>query len=284
MTGGGVSRLCEPNAGVPSAFGSENRAILVLVTLLVCWLSLALRCGADEVGVAPGAETAQTLRMSDLPEPPAELRAFLTRGKVTFLIGGERPSVTDPGRSTGAKLGDFDAESQFRLSYSFQSRSEWRWANRSGARRLNITMRFERLKLDVRHRVWLKEMPPRDSFWDSPLVRHEIDHVRLSSDPRLTAIFVKAIDQHERLELTREESVPLISLATRRMSSGGRGRSFLGHLTGDDAQPLLDAVVKQEFDQIVELIEIRYRELDRQTQHGRDPIPEESPLREWLEP
>jgi hypothetical protein len=253
---------------------------ITFMTIAVAWLICASFTRADD---ALNEHGQRSVKLEELPKPPAELAPWLRRGEVTFMIGGQRPSVVDPSRSTGALGRDFDAETQFRLSYSFKSRCRWGWAENEAARRLAVDVRFDRLQLAVEHRVWLREMPDIESFWDSPLVRHELDHVRLSSDPRLKTLFVNAVDKRDRIELTIDQSSPLISRATRRLPNSSLGnRSLLNYLSGADAQPWMDAVVQEEFDKIVQLVEIRYQELDRQTEHGRQPVPREGELREWL--
>ncbi len=253
---------------------------ITFITITIVGLTFASFTRADD---AVNEHGQRTVILKELPMPPADLAPWLQRGDVTFMIGGQRPSVVDPSRSTGALGRDFDAETQFRLSYSFKSRCLWDWAENAAARRLAIGVRFDRLQLAVEHRVWLREMPDSSHFWDSPLVRHELDHVRLSSDPRLKTLFVKAVDKRDRIELTLDQSASLITSATRRLTNSSFGnRSLLNHLSGTDAQPWMDAVVQEEFDKIVQLVEIRYQELDRQTEHGRQPIPNTGELREWL--
>lgn len=224
-------------------------------------------------------------RLDELPVPPDELRECLDRGNVTFLVDGERPSLTDPSRSTGAKRGRFDAETRYRIRYSFQSRCRWEWAGPSRAQRLAIRVRYEKVELTVEHQIWLRELPDLDDFWDSRLIRHELDHVRLSSDRRLAGRFITAVKEHRRIELTADQSGELLNIARERWDSGrGEYPSLLSCLTGDDAQRWLDAVLQAEFERIVQLVDIRYQELDRQTDHGRLVIVPQGELRQWLAP
>lgn len=269
----------------------RERFLLSAMAMFV-WFAMLPTVRAQE---SPGQEETpprwQTIRLDELPEPPPELRPVLARGQITFLVGGERPSVLAPSRSTDAQGRVFAAETQFHLSYSFKTHCRWQWADSPAEKRLRIAVRFDQLQLDAQHQIWLRDLPERTPFWDSPLVRHELDHVRLSSDPRLAAQFAKAVSEHDLVELTRQESVPLIALATRRMvdnrpggrPSGQRDDSILSRLSADDAQPFLDTLVRHEFDRIVQLTQIRYQELDRQTDHGRQSLPAHSPLAEWLQ-
>lgn len=225
----------------------------------------------------------RTLRLADLPAPPAEVQSVLDRGKITWLVGGLRPSLVHPELSTSARKGIFAAETQFQLNYSFRSQCRWQWVQTGSPRRLQVSVRFEQLELIVEHRVWLRKMPDQEGFWDSPLVQHELDHVRLSSDPRLADQFFKAVLHHTEVDLSSEQSLPLIARAKQRnIENEQSDESILAQLSGADAQPFISSLVQSEFDRIVQLVEIRYQELDRETQHGKQPVAAGSPLSEWL--
>ena len=50
----------------------------------------------------------------------------------------------------------------------------------------------------------------------------------------------------------------------------------------DSVQKYVDEHVEEVFQVIVSLVSIRYKELDRVTDHGLDPIPQESKIRDWM--
>ena len=227
------------------------------------------------------------LKLSDLPPVPKDLKELVEANELTFRIGGPRPSLMDQSRSTGSPNRRFDAENEFRLSYSFGSRCQWKpVANPStpnSIKQLAIQVRFDRIRTSLKHQIWLRRMPDEPGFWDSPLVRHEFDHVRISSDPRLVELFRKSVLKHERMELTRAESEPLIALAYRKWNASWLGRgTWLSYLDNEDAKAWVKTAVQAEFDGLVEMIGIRYAELDRVTDHGRRSVPTEGPLRDWL--
>ncbi len=223
------------------------------------------------------------VELSDLPAPPDRFRELIERGNVTFLVGGERPSTVDPHRRSTEKEGRFDAATSYHAHYSFKSLCRWGWAETSRAKRLAFAIRYRELDLFVEHQVWLRKMPQLDRFWNSPLVCHEMDHVRLSSDPQLNLRFVSAVKQRKRIELTRAESAPVLEAATQLFTKNrGRFPSILNFLDADDAEPWVKANLDKEFEQTLQLIEIRYQELDRQTDHGKRPVPREGELSEWL--
>lgn len=263
-------------------YARQSLLLLMPAVIVAAGLGRMPSLGATDVVNEHGQ---RELKMGDLPEPPDNLKDCLDHGNVTFLIGGTRPSLVDPSRSAPAERGGYDAETRYSLSYSFKSRCRWGWADTSRSQRLAIRVRYEQLELTVEHQVWLRELPDRDTFWDSPLVRHELDHVRLSSDPRLAVRFVAAVKRRDRIELTGDQSASLLDTAKRRFDRGrGKYRSLLSCLTGDDAQRWLDGELQAEFERIVQLVEIRYRELDRQTDHGRRVVPADGDLHGWLVP
>lgn len=231
--------------------------------------------------------TVRELKLSDLPPVPDDLKELVEANELTFRIGGPRPSLIDQSRSTGSSTRRFDAETQFRLSYTFRSRCQWKTvaspSTPNSIKQLAIQVRFDRIRTSLKHHIWLRRMPDEPGFWDSPLVRHEFDHVRISSDPRLVELFRKSVLKHERMELTRAESEPLIALAYRKWNASWFGRgTLLNYLKNDDAKVWVKKAVQGEFDRLVELVEIRYAELDRVTDHGRRSVPADGPLRDWL--
>ncbi|TWU18296.1 hypothetical protein [Allorhodopirellula heiligendammensis] len=252
---------------------------VTIVTVIPSWTPAR---GATDTVNAHGQ---RELGLDDLPAPPDEFKSLLHRGNVTFLIGGQRPSVANPSRPTRDVQRRFDAETRYHMSFTYKSRCRWAWADTSRSQRLAIGVRYDKIELNTEHQIWLRQMPNRDTFWESPLVRHELDHLRLSSDPRLTTRFVTAVKKRGRIELTRDQTTLLLDSAKKRYETQGRRyRSILDVLDSDDAQQWVDEQLQAEFDRTVELVEIRYQELDQITDHGRHPVPEDGPLSQLLAP
>jgi len=217
--------------------------------------------------------------IDELPPCPPALTEILDRSNVTFRVGGLRPSIIRPSRSTGSVDQKFDAETQFRLRYSFNSRCRWKMVGDRPRRRMKVDVTFDQIELVVEHTVWLRSLPPIESFWRSPLVLHEFDHLRLSSDRRLKALFERKVRSHQSTVLSEAETRQL--LEDDGVSSVSR-LSLSSRVGGDHAKSWVGSVVQKEFDSVVELVEIRYAELDRVTQHGLRPVPVESELASWL--
>ncbi|TWT94891.1 hypothetical protein [Neorhodopirellula pilleata] len=248
---------------------------------------LAIVFGSDVWADSPATVAAsKTLSLADLPPIPDDLSDLIDPDRFEFLIGGTRPSLSHPGRSTGTPGRRYDGETQFRLNYTFNSRCQWSLVREPDkpdtVQRLAIEVRFHQIRLTVRHQIWLREAPERSTFWNNPLVRHEFDHVRISSDPRIATSFNEAVRRQERIELNQRDSEPFIAVGYRKFNANLRRGTLLTYLSSEDAKPFVKNAVQSEFDRIVQMLEIRYAELDRLTDHGRLPVPETGPVVDWL--
>lgn len=272
-------RFKVPGRKVPTRVPWRGRTFFALA--LVGWV------GCDTCVRADDPVPSKTLTLSELPPVPDDLLDLVEGNEIEFLVGGTRPSLVNPSRSTGTRGRRFDGETQFRLSYTFNSRCKWDIVKDSSTpdsvKQLAVQVRFTRVEMAVRHQMWFREVADLKTFWESPLVRHEFDHVRISSDPRIEQRFKKAVQEHERIELSRAESEPLIAVAYRQLNATWfRRGTILNHLSSDKSRRFVKEQIQDEFDRIVELVEIRYAELDRLTDHGRFPVPDTGPLKDWL--
>lgn len=190
----------------------------------------------------------KTLDLADLPVVPTALEALIKSADVTLETGdGDR---RDP------KLA---AETHYQIKYSYSSRATWR-IDPSGEN-LRISVRYLNIKWQPTHRVWFRRVPPTDGFWSNRLVLHEFDHVRISSDPRFARNFEKKL--RDNLVLRRKTP------ADRRVD-----RRYVDELVNKH--------VKGVFQEVSDLVAIRYKELDRITNHGRQPLPPDSSIAEFL--
>lgn len=130
-------------------------------------------------------------------------------------------------------------------------------------RTIVINVRYDRVEWTPTHTIWFLQRPASEGFWSDPLVRHEFDHVRISSDRRLAVQF--------------EQMLKRTSVLNRPISdSDVVNQKFVDQI--------VDQHVAEVFAEISELISIRYKELDRVTEHGRRGVPSDSPLNQWLSP
>jgi hypothetical protein len=187
------------------------------------------------------------ISLDDLPSPPGELKRLIEASQVAFEFGGD---ATDR---------PFAAETHYQIAFDYKTRTTWRLS--PNGRQLRIVMRLSRLSWQPRHRVWFRNRPASEGFWHDPLVLHEFDHVRLSSDPRWK----------EKLEvLTRNPAVIQHDLSNHEP------------VTRTIVNQVVDQYLQSRLQEVFDLIDIRYRELDRETAHGRTPLPDDSPLQEYL--
>ena len=178
----------------------------------------------------------------DLPPVPAKLQGVIEAGAVSFVFYDARQIQRR-----------FQGETRLLLTYSLQSQFQWRLTKRSSGREvLVIRPHFEDIQLKAAHKILLPVHLAGEDFFADRLVQHELDHVRISIDPRYQSLFQKWLS--EDLRVIRQQCQP-----------------------GDDydavAQRAVDAEVDQRFQKILELIRIRYRELDRLTEHGAQATP-----------
>ncbi|WP_413430900.1 hypothetical protein [Crateriforma spongiae] len=190
-------------------------------------------------------DASSRIDISDYPEPPESLRTWIRSGNVSFYRGGT----------------SFDGETIFKTDLNFRSQCRWRKQREQNRQVIRIDYRLTRLRVTLAHHIHLKRIPPKDHFWDSALVQHEFDHVRIST--------LVANSKHLADDL--KAASPIV----RELPSGQRV-----------TQAWVDQVVREHvqhrFHQMNELIQIRYDDLDRQTAHGRRPIPADSQVRQWL--
>lgn len=201
------------------------------------------------------AEQPSPIRLDDLPPPPAEIADLIKAAGVTFTAG--KRDDTDA-TSTGLKLA---AKTRYQIEFNYRSRSRWK-VGREG-RQVVIHLHFSHITWVPKHRVWFRRRPATETFWKDKLVLHELDHVRISSAPHWQANFAKAL---------RVQRVLFHSLAPGDAVNQGM------------IDRLIDQHAQQVFSGTSDLISIRYRELDRLTQHGLLPVPAESPIQAMLKP
>ncbi|QDV44954.1 hypothetical protein Enr13x_48260 [Stieleria neptunia] len=199
------------------------------------------------------------IRLNELPKATPEIATLIRRGTVRLITGGQ-PTSDPTSLPLGRRLA---GETRFTFRYRYDSRAQWQIEGRRnnsalGQAMVTIRVRFRSIKLISSHDVWLRTPPTVDQFWDDRVVRHEFDHVRISSDPRIEKHFLDAVKE---LEVMR---VPLSSVT---------GRS--GTIENDKVQALIEAGMKQALNNTTDYVSIRYRELDRLTQHGMLPLPDD---------
>ncbi len=200
--------------------------------------------------------------ISELPEPSARVAELIRRGNVQFVYG-KRPSVghTFPAARDGSRR-TLAAMTQYRMNYDFRSRNKWHFEQKGSEREVLIRVVFENVRLLGSHTVWFRERPEREGFWESRLVQHELDHVRISTDLGLEKFFKRELDKSSPLR---------------------RSFSLSDELTSETINPVVNEHVAVIFKQISELIDVRYQELDRVTDHGLEGFPTQKSIESIME-
>lgn len=175
-------------------------------------------------------------------KPPTDLAGWVQRGDIRWCFG---PS-NDPRRTQGGAT--MAAETAYTVAFNYRSRIQWRRQNG----KLIVSVRRLTISWKPRHVVWFRDRPSDDGFWDNRLVRHEMDHVKISSDPRLEKL---CRDRMKQLKVL-EGPIP----------SDGNDRAA--------ANAILQKRVQEVFQDVSDMAKIRYKELDRITRHGLQPLPE----------
>jgi hypothetical protein len=206
------------------------------------------------VAVASG-QTPESVSLNSLAEPSAEVQTLLRRAGVKFTSGDRSED------SAATETKKLSAETAYRISYDYQSRTQWNTTDTEGAKRVTVTIHYSAVELKFEHTVWFRRCPDRDRFWQDKLVLHELDHVKISSDRRLADRFKQMLSESN---VIIEEFSPTAVINSRLINR------------------LVHKRTEQVFSQLNQLVAIRYQELDRVTNHGIKPIPDDSILNELL--
>lgn len=242
---------------IERAIVTRARLVFLLLAGLLCASSaLASEPLAAAASVAVEAVNANGEAIA-LPAPPGRLAALIAAGKVRF----EFYDADVAPRSAAA-------ETHFEFRYSYKSVSNWKLVRPGGTDAVEISVRYRDVRLHRTHRMLLPDTLIREDLFEKPLTLHEFDHVAISSDPRLPALLksmlhkrnasiVKVLNEHE---------------------DGFTGRPTLTDLSRI-SERAVQVASDQVFNEFVDLVGIRYRELDRASQSGLKPLSPEDRFR-----
>jgi len=199
------------------------------------------------------AEPPRPIELSSLPEPPPEIADWIRRWKVK-LTTGEHPA------DHPVNLRRLAANTEYQIAFNYRRQSRWRHDRQAGTVRIQISL--PRIQWQPTHTIWFRNPPKAEEFWDDRLVRHEFDHVQISGDPRVEKQFRELLKSNSVIRPTIEP-----------------GQTVNQALV----EKLVDEHVQQLFQKTLQLIDVRYQELDRVTSQGRREIPEDSIVQQWLQ-
>jgi hypothetical protein len=195
-----------------------------------CAIFFALLAGGLTVETACGLER---------PPAPPDLQPLIKAGRVAFKFYDPQK---DPRQHSGLAT--------FKVTLTYKHRPALRRDMKGGRTRRIVVPHFIKLAVHIRHEVLLPNDIATETFWSDTLVRHEFDHVAISSDPRVTRLL-----QHMLRNLR-------IEIAEQTLADEKR----LNQLITDE--------VEKRGHAIHGLLEANYLLLDQATEHGTRPLPD----------
>ncbi|TWU14880.1 hypothetical protein CA54_37500 [Symmachiella macrocystis] len=173
---------------------------------------------------------------------PPQFKTLVNASEINFDFYD--PSI-EPDRFPGRAL--FSIEVRTRFLYEYQV------VNRRTRRYVIIRPKIQRIHWKLKHTIRLPESYDAPTMWDSVLLLHELDHVAISSDPRMRMLLERAFFSVKRIEH------PITQV---------------GAL--DDAA--IQKIINDEFikrrDAVIELATNNYKLLDKVSAHGARDIPD----------
>lgn len=125
------------------------------------------------------------LAQVEIPEAPEEFAELIERGNVTYDFSSPRR---------------YDAETHYTydIRFNFLASSK-RSASRTGVREV-VTIRFTRLRVVLANQIRLSPSIVSDDFWNTRLIEHEFEHVRVNADPRVFLLIERVIRKNNKLQ------------------------------------------------------------------------------------
>lgn len=155
----------------------------------------------------------------------------------------------DPARPPKALPGWTDFEFELRYQYEYTTSIRARKASPDS---VTIVPQFRQVEVPIQHRILLPDPLKGTPLSGSSLGRHELDHVQIGQHPRIVL-------------LGRELVVSLRRVVVAHPA---------GDLTAAWIQKQIDDQIGARRDALEALVRTANQELDRRTEHGRDPLAE----------
>lgn len=180
-----------------------------------------------------------------LANAPGEFVRLIEKGNVRIQVDDDRIR-----RSGKAALTHF----QFSIDFDFKYRPEWIPSTaQSGVWKAKITAWLDQPKINPEHIIYVPSTFRPEDPWRSRLLKHEFDHVAVSSDPRLVKIIQRILQR-------RKTWIESFEQPTRPTDSEIRER------------------IRQDVERTVKscelMIQSKYDELDKQSTDGLTALPD----------
>ena len=180
------------------------------------------------------------IEVTELPAPDETLAKVVKNGNVEFKF-----------YDANKIRRQFTGETRMVMNYYTNVKFRWRVVRDQGKRQLAVTVDHRPTRFEFFHQILLPRAHANEQMFAVPLVLHELDHVRVSLDPRYQAQFEEWFQ-----EATKSLTIEIDSRTKE-----------------DDFESLIHAEVQAQsaqcFEKVLQLIHIRNRELDRSTKHGQ---------------
>ena len=122
-----------------------------------------------------------------LAQAPGEYVRHIDRGNVQIKVDDER--IRQSGKSALTLF-------QFVVDFDFKFRFEWIEANaQKGLWRARITAWMDQPKIRLDHTICIPSTYNPAKPWESKLMKHEFDHIAISTDPRMTKIINRVLQR-----------------------------------------------------------------------------------------
>ena len=139
---------------------------------------------------------------------------------------------------------------EYKLFFEYECQLEWpRKKPRAGS--VAIVSKFTKVELPVTHRMELPKRLEGERWYETTLARHELDHVRVGTHPRLAMLGKHLVKKLNRLERTVEKPADV---------------------TRDWTRKQIDDEVLRRKDAIEKLVMDINRHIDKVTRHGARPL------------
>ncbi len=188
----------------------------------------------------------ELIEVGEPPDPNETLASLIKTGNVEFKF-----------YDANKIRRRFTGETRMAMKYYTDVRYRWQVLRGAGKRQLAVTVEHRPTRFETYHQILLPREHAHAQMYSVPLVLHELDHVRIVIDPRYQAQFEEWFQ-----EATKSLTIELDSRTKE-----------------SEFEALIQAEIQAKsvpcFEKMLQLIQIRNRELDRRTQHGRVPLDEE---------
>lgn len=172
-----------------------------------------------------------------LPPADEQVQPLLQAGQVRFDFYDVRPREQE-----------FDGRTQFQLDIDYQFRYQSRSLRRANRQFARLGVHFTQVEVKLANAISLPASLIGTEFWENSLVQHELQHVRINSDPRVKMLTRELLHRLDSLELEL---------------AAGQSRP-----TESQVQEAVESEVAAVIQHMTELLLQNNGLLDRITQHG----------------